>query len=246
MSPTSIASPILFEYRKLWLISVLVFFLSTGVFVAQYPEEMKTYGPFTLAFATFLGFAAYSSARTPLMDLVPWLPMIVWLFVLLTVYFLPRLRELFAQPLDPEDAMEQGRHHPVHRIPLDDVRIQPNVNRPGNDPMELEEWLRGMDRNSVPGLPDDLSTQGSDIELPQHSEAMAVAWRRAVRMGRQGLMTGGLSQTSSDTPYPHNLNVDVHGGHFQNSDDRFNSPSLSPAASSLPSIGAESDTPLLG
>ena len=44
---------------------------------------------FTLLAATFFGVAAYWSARTPLRELTPWLP------ILLTVYFCPKRRQAF-------------------------------------------------------------------------------------------------------------------------------------------------------
>jgi hypothetical protein len=43
-----------------------------------------------LPVAALLGLAAYSSARTPLGDLVPWMPMVLSIFLLLTAYTMPR------------------------------------------------------------------------------------------------------------------------------------------------------------
>ncbi|KAE8442843.1 hypothetical protein EG329_002815 [Mollisiaceae sp. DMI_Dod_QoI] len=251
MSPAAIASPILFEYQALWLTTVLVFFLSTGIFVGQHLDEMQTYGPFTLVFATFLGFAAYSSARTPLPDLVPWIPMVVWLFVLLTVYFLPKAHGICTRPIDHYTAMEEGRGYHFRRFPVENQRGEiDSRNHLRNDSLELSGWrshdVTGMDHRSALELLEGLSTHESDIDLQEHSEAAAVALRRVVSMSRAGLFSTGLSQSSSDGPYNQTLTASVHGGHFRPSGDSLGSPSLDSVAVSVPMSAEESEMPLLG
>lgn len=252
MAPAAISSPMLFEYRKLWLTTVLVFFLSTGVFVAQHAEEMKIYGPFTLAFATFLGLAAYSSARTPLPELIPWMPLVVWSFVMLTVYFLPKAHRFFTRPIliNPEHAMEEGRYD-FPRFPAEAVHSYPDLrSHSGGGSLEmmtlLDHALTGIDPYSACGLLDGHSSHESDIDLQEQPEAVAVALRRGVRIARAGYFTSGLSESSLDGPCPLNLGTAVHDGYFRNSEGDIDSLSSDSVAVNVPCKTAEPSTPLLG
>ncbi|CZR50191.1 uncharacterized protein PAC_00063 [Phialocephala subalpina] len=252
MAPAAIASPMLFEYRTSWLVDVLVFFVSTGAFVAQHAEEMKIYGPFTLAFATFLGLAAYSSARTPLPELIPWMPLVVWSFVMLTVYFLPKVHGFFVRPIliNPENAMEEGRYE-FPRFPAEAVHSYPDLRiHSGGGNLEmmtlLDHALTGIDPYPACGLMDGLSSHESDIDLQEQPEAVVVALRRGVSIARAGFFTGGLSESSSDGPYPQNLGTAVQNGQFRNSESDIDSPSSDSIAVSVPSTTVESSMPLLG
>ena len=65
-----------------------------------------------LPVATLFGLATYSSARTPLKDLVPWMPIVLSLFLLLTAYTLPRFwpRSDYQgySPINREISLEDG------------------------------------------------------------------------------------------------------------------------------------------
>jgi hypothetical protein len=170
--------------------------------------------------------------------------MVVWLFVSLTIYFLPKAHELFARPMSLQDAAEQGHNYHFQRYPREHVGEQPATSmHPRNENMELNDWLRGMDRRSVPGLLDDLSTRESDIVLQENSEAIKVALQRAVGFGQAGFFTNGLSQSSSDEPYPQSPAAGVHSSHLHGSEDGFDPDSTVGRTSSTT---AESMTPLLG
>lgn len=60
--------------------------------------------------AGLLGLAAYSSARTPLKDLVPWLPVGLSLLLILTTYTLPHFWPTFndSGPVDHHILLEEG------------------------------------------------------------------------------------------------------------------------------------------
>lgn len=60
--------------------------------------------------ATLLGLVAYSSARTPLTELVPWMPIAFSLLLLLTSYSLPRFCSNFDDyiPLHQQTSLEDG------------------------------------------------------------------------------------------------------------------------------------------
>jgi hypothetical protein len=74
------------------------------------------FGPVMLPIAALFGLAAFSSARTPLGDLVPWMPMVLSIFLLLTAYTLPRFwthnQGYSAVGNSDEDvSLEEGRSH---------------------------------------------------------------------------------------------------------------------------------------
>lgn len=66
--------------------------------------------------ATILGLAAYSSARTPLRELVPFMPIALSLLLLLTSYSLPRFSSNGEGyiPLHQEISLEDGPSEPTY------------------------------------------------------------------------------------------------------------------------------------
>ena len=72
------------------------------------------YGPLMIPMATFLGLAAYSSAHTPLRELVPWMPVGLSTLLLLTAYSLPRFWPNFEgyAPVDRQISLEDGLFQP--------------------------------------------------------------------------------------------------------------------------------------
>jgi hypothetical protein len=82
------------------------------------------YGPLVVPAAALLGLAAYSSARTPLRELVPWMPLALSLLLLLTTYSLPRLWPNFMESaqVDQQLALEEGLFQLPHGANEDTIR----------------------------------------------------------------------------------------------------------------------------
>lgn len=69
---------------------------------------MFRHGPYALAAYTCFGLGAYSSTRTTLSELVPWIPTSLCIILLLTVFLPPKIRELRANPDFNDIHMEEG------------------------------------------------------------------------------------------------------------------------------------------
>ena len=82
------------------------------------------YGPYALAAYTCFGLGAYSSTRTSLSELVPWIPISICISSLLTVFFPPKVQELLASPSDNEIRMEEGRMFGDPRSPVQPGSVQ--------------------------------------------------------------------------------------------------------------------------
>lgn len=170
---------------------------------------------------------------------------------MLTVYFLPRVHSFFTRPIliNPEIAMEEGRYE-FPRVPAVASHSYPGLrSHSGGGNLEmtlLDHALTGIDPYSVCGLLDGHSSHESDIDLQEQPEAVAVALRRGMNIGRGGYFTGGISEASSDAPYPRNLTTAMQNGHFRNSEGDIDTKFSDSIAVSVASTTAESSMPLLG
>jgi hypothetical protein len=115
---------------------------------------LSRYGPLVVPAAALLGLAAYSSARTPLRELVPWMPIALSLLLLLTTYSLPRLWPNFKESVnvDQQIALEEG----LFRVPrgADEDTIRSVQTREGYEPrdqfhMETHCCDRGIQEHQV-------------------------------------------------------------------------------------------------
>ena len=165
------------------------------------------YGPFTLVAATFFGLAAYSSARTSLKELVPWLPLAVCLFVLLTVTLFPKLRQSLSGDNGTQIAMEEGRLPGFYGSLVEPGSVQSeedtNIHQWNPD---VEIWLEhdisytgGADRLTSPGR---LSHRGSDIDLDDRQSVARFVAKRMVSPSRQAYNINSLSQITPDNGFP--------------------------------------------
>lgn len=155
---------------------------------------LSSYGAFTLVAATFLGLAAYSSARTPLKELVPWLPIALCLFILLTVFFFPKVRRIFngGGGDEPQFAMEEGRalrfaHSIGTSVEPGSIQSEED-NRSQQQSLNVAHWIdhetshmRGVDW-STSQQDTRLSTRGSDIDLDERQSVASTA-PRGTRQG---------------------------------------------------------------
>jgi hypothetical protein len=167
------------------------------------------YGPFTLVAAAFLGLAAYSSARTSLKELVPWLPLALCLFVLLTVYFFPRLRQSLSGNNEEQISMEEGRTRGFYGTPVEPGSIQSEEeiqSRRWNP--QVDHWLehdtshtggRDIER---PGSSGRLSARQSDIDLDDRQTVPRLFSQRMISPGWQVYNMSNLPRTASDSGFP--------------------------------------------
>ncbi|KAE8452044.1 hypothetical protein EG329_002209 [Mollisiaceae sp. DMI_Dod_QoI] len=91
---TSIAIPILDTNQTLWRISACSCFFSSMGLIASHPQEIKTYGPFTLVLSALLGLASSSSISIPAQALVAYIPGLTLIFALSTVYIFPKAHNI--------------------------------------------------------------------------------------------------------------------------------------------------------
>ena len=167
------------------------------------------YGPFTLVAATFLGLAAYSSARTPLKELVPWLPTALCLFILLTVYFFPKLRNSLRGDHGTHIDLEDGRPFGYHGTPVEPGSIQSDQdfhNR--HQSLGVNRWLDydisftgGIGRQESPHSRGP-SARESDIDLEDRQSVARIVAQRMISPSRPGYNTGNLPQTASENGVP--------------------------------------------
>ena len=167
------------------------------------------YGPFTLVAATFLGLAAYSSARTSLKELVPWLPLALCLFVLLTVYFFPKLKQSLSGNNEVQNSMEEGRTRGFYGTPVEPGSIQSEEEiQRGRWSPQVNQWLehdtshaggRDIER---PGSSGRLSAHQSDIDLDDRQTVPRLFSQRMVSPGRQSYNMSSLPRTTSDSGFP--------------------------------------------
>lgn len=119
MVGSAVASPVLVDASTFWHLDVLIFLISCGGFALLHRKDIFIYGPLMLPISTLFGLATYSSARTPLRDLVPWMPIVLSLFLLLTTYTLPRFWPgpdyQGYSPIDRESSLEEGHSQQSRR-----------------------------------------------------------------------------------------------------------------------------------
>ncbi|KAH9220307.1 hypothetical protein DL95DRAFT_456458 [Leptodontidium sp. 2 PMI_412] len=188
MASSAMVSPILFELRKIWFPDVFIFFVSSTAFLLQHLAEVKTYGPFTLILAAIFGIAAFSSARSSLKELTPWIPIALCLLYLLTAFSLPRLHEAFKDPV-PEVDMEEG-HSNAFRGPTGVPRSvrSDELHRPRERSLEMDQLL--ILNIAEMGRPESRLSRGfsvhdSDIDLNDYAQTAGIALRRMVSPSRE-------------------------------------------------------------
>jgi hypothetical protein len=205
---------------------------------------------------TFLGLAAYSSARTSLEELVPWLPTALCLFVLLTVYFIPKLRQTLNGDYGNQIAMEEGCSPGFYGTPVEpgSVRSQMSIRTRQQSP-EVERWLtqdtshmgcgigRPASRNSGRQ-----SIRDSDIDLDDTSSVTRIVVQRMVSPSRPGYNINNLPQIASESGFPSQRFATAGPSQSSQPKDHYpRSLSLeSVAVEGLSSTSAESERPLLG
>jgi hypothetical protein len=212
-----------------------------------------SYGPFTLVGVTFLGLAAYSSARTPLKELVPWLPTALCLFILLTVYFFPKLRQSLRGGNGIQIAMEEGRPFGYHGTPVEPGSIQSEEDiRSRYHSLEVNRWLEydtayagGMGRPASRHSAG-LSTRESDIDLEDRQSVARIVAQRMISPSRPGYNMNNVPQTASENGFPSQRFAQA-GSSNQPRDYRPRSLSPESIVVEVPSsTAAESERPLLG
>lgn len=214
------------------------------------------YGPFTLVAATFLGFAAYSSARTTLKELVPWLPLALALFVLLTVYFFPKLRQLFSRDSETLIAMEEGQGYPLYGTPVEPGSVQSDEDiRSRQRSLEVDRWLE-YDISHVGGIgrpasrhSGRLSTRESDIDLDDSQSVARLVAQRMVSPSRQTYNISNLPRTALESGFSTQRPTAMAPPSQLNQPRDYQQRSLSPESIVVEgpsSTSAESERPLLG
>ena len=169
------------------------------------------YGLITIPIATLFGLAAYSSARTPLYDLVPWIPMALCLFLMVTAYSLPYFLPRFG--ITPTDramhnqiALEDGLRYLDEDLEVEPGSIQAMESLPEQEESPMlarfdEHEISNMSR-SESRLSRFTSHSDSDIDLEDNMQTANVSLHRMVSSSREGYCMSGLPQTSSDSGYP--------------------------------------------
>jgi hypothetical protein len=167
-----------------------------------------------------MSIAAYSSARTTLTELVPWIPLALCLFVLLTVYFFSKLRHSLRADNQAQIAMEEGRG--FHGTPVEPGSVQSDeVSQTLRWSQEMNRRLEfdishtgGIDR---PGSSEILSSRESDIDLDSNQSVARIIVQRMVSQSGQAVISS-LLQTASADGF-HNQNAAVVG--FPNQWEQF-------------------------
>lgn len=227
--------------------------LQCPILSGQEPADRSSscrYGPFTLAIATLLGLAAYSSARTPLRDMVSWIPLFICLLVLLTVFFLPRLYQTL-QGADPNISMEEG--HAGFILDHFGEPMETTSRRGSHRGGRLREThFRELDISNMgrptSRLSNALSIHESDIDLQDSAEIMRIALRRMVGPIRNN----HFEETSSGASLDGSRRSDfaAHQSSTHTSQDRnYSTRSSSPESSGSPSpssANSEADELLQG
>jgi hypothetical protein len=200
-----------------------------------------------------LGLLAYSSARTPLGELVPWIPIALLLLLLLTTYSLPRLWPNFRDyaPVDQEGALEEGLSQLAHGSTVETGgSVQTCENRENQDESPLvthcceqsfqEHQISHMSR-SASRLSRFSSVHGSDIDL----EPMSYPLKRWVSPSRAGVFMN-VARAFQDHEYPP-MGLPAEPtwpcAHCRGADERSSSPGTQRADYSPTS--ARSGSPLL-
>lgn len=116
--------------------------------VMQCLTHRSRHGPYALAAYTCFGLGAYSSTRTTLSELVPWIPISLCISLLLTVFFPPKIRELCAAPENDEILMEEGRFLGFHRSPVQPGSVQSDghIQHREQSPMTTR-WVRNSEHD---------------------------------------------------------------------------------------------------
>jgi hypothetical protein len=128
-----------------------------------------------LPIASLLGLGAYASSRTPLSDLIPWIPVILSILLLLTVYSLPLLWLEYGSylPISQQISLEDGLSELSGRSDeamLDSTRTSDNSgtdHRSSRGSLFCEQCHREhqvshMTRSTSPPIS---SVRGSEIDL---------------------------------------------------------------------------------
>ena len=162
--------------------------------------------------ATLLGLAAYSSARTSLQELVPWLPPTFCLLVLITVYFPRKIRQSINGYNGSQIAMEEGRPCGHDGTTVEPGSVQSNedygANRTNRQSLDVEHWLEheishiGGARWPISPEPGRLSTRESEIDLEDSRSVKQPVSQRMVSESCQGRCMGKLPATASDSRFP--------------------------------------------
>jgi hypothetical protein len=197
------------------------------------------------------------SARVSLHNLIPWLPTMLCLFILLTVYFLPKIRQPLDEDIRDLTAMEEGRslesfgaqvgpesirseassrHRPQSREENDDWRVQATFHTMG-----------GIDRPWSPNSGVQ-SIHGSDItlsDITRNSGIRRLDVGQIVSPSRPGYSISSLPQTAADIGHPSARFAATRPGNSTEGCRRTEF-SESMHVESASSSSAESETPLMG
>ncbi|KAH8814937.1 hypothetical protein F5884DRAFT_746514 [Xylogone sp. PMI_703] len=197
MGSSAAASLILFEEKRVSFVAVMIFIAAAIVFAWVCLGPLTEFGPCALAVAAVLGIGAYSSARTTLKELVPWMPIIICLFLLLTVSFGPLIKSFITRDDDDENAtLEEGTRYPLNTVPRP-LGSPPRSHRSGNEPSPLANYLMDHEVSHMTRSEwrfPNRSQHSSDINLSDELESHFVAARRALSPSRAPLYAEILSQ----------------------------------------------------
>ncbi|RFU32444.1 hypothetical protein B7463_g3863, partial [Scytalidium lignicola] len=198
MSSSAAATLILFQERRVCFIAVLVFIGASMAFASLYLRPITLLGPYALAVVAVLGIVAFSSARTSLKELVPWMPAIVSLFLFLTVYFGPILKAFISGDNPDEDmTLEEGSYYSLNGEP-GSLRSLNNSIVPRNGSFSVaNQWLQHdishMSRSEF-SFPDH-SPHSSDIDLNEGLASCIVTAQRMASPIRAAFQSGAIPQS---------------------------------------------------
>jgi len=163
------------------------------------------YGPLFLPIACLLCLAAFGLAGTSMREFIADIPIALCLFILITAYSLPRLFPSLMEPshLEYQIALEEGLLPSIIGLPrgpgsiqtIDDSHIRDG---PLMDRFLQEQGFPYLTRSPSPRLRMP-SIHGSDIDLEENMEPVAIALRRWVSPTRAEAFSG-LSKISSPDP----------------------------------------------
>jgi hypothetical protein len=205
----------------------------------------------TLVFVTILGLTA-SSASKDLKELIPWMPPALALLLLLTVFFLPKIRQAPNQLNDFLYAMEEGRSRRYRILPTEEGSVRTEGHfRSRNESLEMDRQLLDLNVSQMDHRPPSRFTErssfyGSEIDLNEHIPHTQIAIGRMVGHSRAGYLHTGLSEASSDTRHSqaYAATGHIHPFHVAMEDSPRSPPPESMVVNSPSSASAGSGRPL--
>ncbi|KAG4027395.1 hypothetical protein MFRU_030g00310 [Monilinia fructicola] len=208
----SMASPILHEsYLFAWyidLLSTLGFMITV---VLAHPKEIKKFGPVVLPIAGLLSVIVFAN-RVSLLEIMPWMPFAISMWLLITVYSCPALVSLLHEVIQESGKGFSKHGHYFHNVARD---IEEDQYQSVKDDFHQRIPLKSISDSAINhelafmGRPaSKISTNSSDIDLDEDNATAKLVAARFLSHFRE--LDSGLINFPKEVRL-HSRDVPIHG-----------------------------------